>query len=167
MHQIIPAASKSDLAQTAALFREYAVALGVNLDFQNFEAEVAGLPGHYAPPDGRLFLAFINHPRAHSPAEHPAAGCIALRRMDATTCEMKRLYVRPNSRGHGLGRKLAAAVIDAACEIGYQSMRLDTLPQMSEAQTLYHSLGFQEIPPYCFNPIPGSHFLELKLRQQK
>lgn len=164
MYQIIAAASREDFAQTSALFREYAATLGVNLDFQNFEAEVAGLPGRYAPPNGCLLLAILDEPQGASPAGRPSAGCVALRRMDATTCEMKRLYVRPSSRGRGLGRKLAGAVIDAAREISYQSMRLDTLPQMSEAQALYRSLGFQEIAPYCFNPVAGSRFLELKLR---
>jgi len=154
MPHIVAACSPEAIAHIAGLFREYAAGLGVNLDFQDFDAEVAGLPGRYAPPGGVLFLAL---------AGTQAAGCIALRRLDSACCEMKRLYVRHHFRGRGLGRELALGVIASARAMGYGMMRLDTLPQMSEAQTLYFSLGFREIPPYCFNPVPGSRFLELRL----
>lgn len=180
MFQIVQADTPEALAFTAALFREYAASLSVDLAFQNFEKELADLPGEYAPPKGRLLLAMLGNPsdRVHakgyansstssassiSSASCPPSGCIALRKMDATSCEMKRLYIRPEFRGRGIGRALAEAVIAAAREIGYQRMRLDTLPEMSRAQILYESLGFNEIPSYRFNPVPGTRFLELTL----
>lgn len=184
MPRIVQADTKELISHAASLFREYASGLSVNLSFQNFEKELAELPGEYASPDGRLLLAFIdeNHGAsqqaslsvssasstsfASSASFSPRpAGCIALRKADSSTCEMKRLYVRPEFRGHRLGRTLALAAIQAAREIGYQRMRLDTLPEMAEAQILYRSLGFTEIPPYRFNPIPGTRYLELNLAQ--
>jgi GNAT superfamily N-acetyltransferase len=155
MLKIVPAKTEADIAQARELFAEYAAALGVDLCFQNFEQELAGLPGDYAPPAGRLLLAFDGA---------QAAGCGALRKIAAEVCEMKRLYIRPVFRGKGVGRALADALIAAAREIGYARMRLDTLPSMKEAAALYRSLGFREIPPYRYNPIPGSLFLELFLR---
>lgn len=137
-----------------ALFREYADSLGVDLCFQNFEKELADLPGDYAPPTGRLLVAMD---------ETQLAGCAALRRVDDQVCEMKRLYVRPTYRGAGLGRKLAEAVIAAARDVGYGKMRLDTLPSMKEAIKLYHSLGFAEISSYRFNPVEGVKYMELEL----
>jgi putative acetyltransferase len=151
----ITAAGLELAAEARTLLLEYAAALGVDLCFQNFSDEVASLPGDYAPPGGALFLA-------HCGTE--LAGCIALRRIDAETCEMKRLYVRPAFRGKKIGRMLAESVIDKARELGYRRMRLDTLPSMVEAQKLYRDLGFFEIPAYRHNPVPGSRFLELTLR---
>lgn len=158
------------LRDAALLFREYAASLSVNLSFQNFEAEVATLPGDYAPPNGRLFLALAENvtlPSNERPfsagSRGEAAGCIALRKIDDETCEMKRLYVRDGYRGQGVGRKLVEAAIEAAREIGYRRMRLDTLPEMKQAQALYRALGFTEIPPYRFNPVPRTRFFELML----
>jgi putative acetyltransferase len=155
--RIVQADSIESLEFAAALFREYASSLGVDLSFQGFDRELASLPGAYAPPNGRLLLLFVGD------ALRPA-GCVALRRLDNATCEMKRLFVRPELRGCGAGRKLTEAAIEAAREIGYRAMRLDTLPQMAAAQALYRSLGFREIPAYCFNPVPGTRYFELALR---
>ena len=134
---------------------EYAKSLGVNLCFQNFEQELAGLPGHYAPPDGRLLLA--NY-------EGQLAGCVALHRWEAGVCEMKRLYLRPSFRGKGLGRAIAEAIIAEARNIGYRCMRLDTIePIMKDAVEMYRKLGFREIAPYRPNPIAGAIYMELQL----
>ena len=150
---ITPAHSPGDVALVADLFREYAASLGVDLGFQHFDVELASLPGEYAPPRGTLLLARCQHP----------AGCVALRPMDSATCEMKRLYVRPEFRGLGIGDALAQQVITAARDIGYARMRLDTLPTMGAARAMYARLGFREIPPYRFNPVDGTAFLELLL----
>jgi len=137
------------------LFKEYEAWLGINLCFQNFEKELANLPGEYVPPDGRLLLAFDNN---------EVAGCIALRRIGDDVCEMKRLFVRSDFRGKGLGRTLVEMIIAEAKEIGYQKIRLDTLPpKMNQAIALYRSLGFREIEPYYPNPVPGAKFMELDL----
>ncbi len=151
---IIRAAASTDLDEVRRLFREYAEWLGIDLSFQNFESELARLPGDYSPPSGCLLLA--EH-------EDHTAGCVALRRLDPATCEMKRLYLRPEFRGTGLGLQLALAIMAEARAIGYRRIRLDTLPQMSAAQKLYASLGFREIEAYRFNPVPGSRFLEADL----
>ena len=147
--------SPAQVAQARELFQEYEKSLGVNLCFQNFEQELAGLPGHYAPPDGRLLLAEY---------EAQLAGCVALHKWETGICEMKRLYLRPAFRGKGLGRALAETIIAEAREIGYQHMRLDTIePIMKDAVEMYRKLGFQEIGPYRPNPIAGAMYMELQL----
>jgi GNAT superfamily N-acetyltransferase len=144
----------AEVGLVAELFCEYAELLGIDLSFQGFEDELAGLPGAYATPGGRLLLALDGA---------VAAGCVGLRPLEFGICEMKRLYVRPPHRGTGLGRTLALAVIGEARAIGYERMRLDTLPSMGAAHDLYRSLGFAEIEPYAVNPVPGTAFLELNL----
>ena len=147
-----------DLDQVRLLFREYAQTLDVNLCFQNFEAELASLPGEYGAPRGALALATV---------AGVLAGCCALRPLDgvdyANACEMKRLYVRPAYRGLGLGRSLAEAVMDQALQAGYSCVLLDTLDDMEAARALYDDLGFEDIPPYYFNPIAGAHYLKADL----
>jgi ribosomal protein S18 acetylase RimI-like enzyme len=154
MISIVPARAEKDLRQAKILFEEYAATLDFALDFQNFEEELAGLPGGYAPPEGCLLLASYRD---------QVAGCVALRRIDRDICEMKRLFVRPSFRHLGIGKSLAQTVIQEAKKKGYTRMRLDTVPSMKEAQALYGSLGFEPISSYCHNPIPGALFLERKL----
>jgi len=156
--RLIQAITREEIEQARALFLEYADWLGFSLCFQNFDQELADLPGRYAPPTGRLMLAFV---------DDQLAGCVALRKLDEGVCEMKRLFVRQSFRGHDLGRKQIAAIIDEARAIGYQKMRLDTLPaQMQAAIHLYHSLGFKEIAPYYQSPVEGALFMELSLGQR-
>lgn len=142
------------LDEVRTLFREYHKMLGVDLCFQNYEEELASLPGKYLPPDGRLYLIYL---------EDKLAGCIALRRFDATRCEMKRLFVRPQFRGLRLGQILAQRIIDDAKAIGYQAMVLDTLKSLESAVTMYHRMGFQEVPPYYDNPLEDVLYFELTL----
>ncbi len=146
------------LDATREIFREYALGLGIDLCFQNFEAELAGLPGEYAAPSGRLLLAYVDGALA------ACGGFRALADVDyANACEMKRLYVRPPFRRFGLGRILAQALIDHATQAGHSCMLLDTLDDMEAARNLYETLGFEEIPPYYFNPIAGAHYLKVEL----
>jgi len=142
------------IEEVRRLLREYEASLNVSLCFQGFEKELAELPGDYAPPRGRLLLG--------CDGDQPA-GCVALRGLGEDTCEMKRLYLRPEFRGQGAGRWLARAVIREARTLGYKRMRLDTLAVMREAKALYESLGFKRIEPYYHNPHPGTEFMELEL----
>ena len=149
------AESPEQIAAIRELFLEYSQSLGFSLCFQSFDKELAGLPGDYAPPEGRLLLA--THDRA-------PAGCVALHKLDSGICEMKRLYVRPQFRGKGLGRALAERVIADAQQIGYKRLRLDTVePMMRSAVAMYRRLGFREIAPYRENPIAGALYMELQL----
>jgi ribosomal protein S18 acetylase RimI-like enzyme len=155
LHQVaIRTADGADLATVRALFVEYARSLSFDLCFQNFEHELAALPGKYAPPQGRILLA---------EAEGRALGIIALRPLDARSCEMKRLYVRPEARGRGLGERLARAIIAEAEKIGYAVMRLDTHESMLAAMGLYRALGFRGIPSYDGKPVPRLHYFERSL----
>ncbi len=141
--------TSKEVEEARELFREYQSSIGVDLCFQDFAGELAALPGEYTPPSGRLLLCY---------SEDDLAGCVALRRINATTCEMKRLYVRPAFRGKHLGRKLTEAIIHEARAADYSVMKLDTLSLMSEAIKLYTSLGFKTTEPYRHNPIPGALF---------
>ena len=147
-----------DIAATAEIFREYAIGLGVDLCVQGFDAELADLPGDYAPPRGALLLARV---------DGTVAGCCALRPLDSSdyvnAAEMKRLYIRPAFRGLGLGRQLAEAILDAARIAGYDRVLLDTLNEMEIARAMYEDLGFKEIPPYYHNPLAGAHYLKVEI----
>ena len=154
--RIGPAVAGADIADTARLFQAYAASLDVDLGYQGFAAELAGLPGGYAPPGGALLLA--------RGLGGEALGCVALRPMAAEgCCEMKRLYVAPAGRGLGLGRALVDAVVGAAAGLGYREMRLDTLPSMDAAIALYRSAGFRPIAPYYDTPVAGTLFLARRL----
>ena len=155
MLEFVQAESAEQINEARGLFLEYADWLGISLCFQNFDKELAELPGAYSPPDGRLFLALY---------ENNLAGCVGLRKIGDGTCEMKRLYVRPEFRGKRIGRRLAEKLIEEARALGYERMRLDTLPaRMDDAIKLYRSLGFREIGPYYHNPVEGALFMELTL----
>lgn len=151
---ITPVESQEQVAVARELFLEYAAAIGVDLEYQGFAAELAALPSPYVPPHGALLIAKING---------DTAGCIALRRLGDQTGEMKRLYVRPAFRSWGLGKHLIGDAIQAARRAGYTALRLDTLPSMAAAQGLYRKLGFAEIPAYNSTHLPGTRFYELKL----
>jgi GNAT superfamily N-acetyltransferase len=155
--EIRPARFPQDSDAVRAIFREYAASLGIDLCFQDFETELAELPGKYAAPRGRVLLAS---------ADGRIVGCVALRPLAETTCEMKRLYVRPAGRGQNLGRQLAVRICRFAKLAGYASIRLDTLPSMKSARQIYPALGFKPIPAYIYNPIPGAIYLELNLAGQ-
>jgi len=154
MLKIAEAVTDRDIEQAKTLFVEYADSLGFDLAFQRFDEELRSLPGDYARPKGCLLLAAC---------DGQAVGCVALRPLEEGICEMKRLYVKPEFRGMGIGRALAEAVIKEAQNIGYKCMRLDTVPSMEAARMLYASLGFERISPYRYNPIEGAVFMELKL----
>lgn len=154
MINIIHVETEEEIEQTRRLFQEYAESLGFDLCFQNFDEEMRMLPGNYSPPNGSLLLARENN---------EIVGCVAMRPLSSSMCEMKRLYVRPRYRGKSIGRKLAEAVIAEARKCGYNCMRLDTVSLMKEANALYESLGFRQIPPYYHNPIPGTMYFELTL----
>jgi ribosomal protein S18 acetylase RimI-like enzyme len=152
---VCQAESPSQIASVRELFLEYANSLSFSLCFQSFEHELAALPGDYAPPAGRLLLATSNN---------QPAGCVALHQIAPEVCEMKRLYVRPQFRGQGLGRILTEHVIADAREIGYKKLRLDTVePLMRDAVAMYRKLGFREIASYRDNPIEGALYMELEL----
>lgn len=153
---IIHAQTPQHLDAVRELFREYEQFLAVDLCFQGFEAELAGLPGRYAAPTGALLLALDGQ---------EAAGCVALRQIEDSVCEMKRLYIRPGYRGHHLGRRLTEKIVEEARARGYSLMRLDTLDTLTEAMNLYASLGFIEIGPYYHNPLPGVVYWELPLQE--
>lgn len=153
--KIFQAESPRHITQARELFLEYAKSLGFSLCFQSFDKELGDLPGKYAPPDGRLLLA---------ECDSQTAGCVALRKLDECVCEMKRLYLRPQFRGQGLGRRLAERIIAEASQTGYTCMRLDTVePVMRDAVAMYRRFGFREISPYCENPIAGALYMELRL----
>jgi len=156
--ELAPPSSAQEFDEVRTIFREYADRLGIDLCFQHFDEELASLPGEYAPPRGALLLARV---------DGELAGCCALRPLDGSdysnAAEMKRLYVRKAFRGFGLGRQLAEAVLDAARQAGYACVLLDTLDDMEAARALYGELGFEEIPPYYHNPVPGSHYLKVDL----
>lgn len=156
---ISPIRDGPGLEAVRALIREYLDFLGVDLSFQDIEAELADLPGKYAPPSGTLFLASVPRPRG---GQEPA-GCVGLRDLGEGVCEMKRLFVRPGYRGFGVGRLLAERLLAEARALGYRAMRLDTLDRLGEAVALYRTLGFRTIPPYCKNPLPGALFWEKEL----
>ena len=152
--EILEAVDAASIAECRALFMEYQEGLGVSLCFQDFDTELAQLPGDYASPRGRLYLARDGQ---------RSAGCVALRAQGERDGELKRLYVRPAFRGAGMGRALAMRAIGAARAIGYRRLLLDTLPAMDAAQQLYAALGFREIAPYTHNPVAGARFLALDL----
>ncbi|WP_319407324.1 GNAT family N-acetyltransferase [uncultured Desulfosarcina sp.] len=154
MIEIVQATTPSQMQTLQGLFREYEAFLQVDLCFQGFEEELASLPGRYTPPQGALLLAT---------ASGQAAGCVAMRPLDAGVCEMKRLYVRPTYLGKGIGKKLALSVIERAREAGYARMRLDTLEKLGPALSLYTALGFQKCSPYYENPLSGVIYMHRRL----
>ena len=159
MLRLTQATTRNDLDQARELFKEYEASLGISLCFQNFGEELANLPGDYAPPRGRLLLA-----REFD----QLVGCVAMRPVDETTCEMKRLFLRPAYRSRGLGRVLVEAIIEEARKIGYTHMRLDTITdRMGRAVELYKSMGFVEIEPYYHSPVDTTKFMELDLVSTK
>lgn len=154
MLNIYPANTKQHITHIHELFKEYEKQLNVDLCFQDFETELANLPGVYAAPEGSLLLAEY---------DNRIAGCVALKKIDEGVCEMKRLYVRSDFRGKAIGRELSEAIVEDARKIGYKKMRLDTLTRLTEAITLYRSMGFKEIIPYVFNPLDDVVYMELEL----
>ncbi len=152
---IADAVTEDDIEHARRLFRAYADWLNVDLCFQAFDAELANLPGMYAPPRGRLLLARVGG---------EVAGCVGLRPLEDGICEMKRLWMEPGFAGRGVGRRLAEAIVEAGRELGYQAMRLDTMPdRLKAAGHIYATLGFKKIPDYYHNPLDGAVMFELKL----
>jgi putative acetyltransferase len=147
-----------ELSAIKGLFQEYANSLSFELDFQDFREELETLPGKYAPPLGSILVAKENG---------ETVGCVAVRPLGDGICEMKRLFVKPAHRGRDLGRELVLAIIEEAKRLGYKTMRLDTVVEMKEASALYRALGFQPIDAYCYNPLPGAMYFELKLAERK
>ena len=154
--EYLEAKSKSHFEHARILFLEYAESLEFSLDFQEFEREIAELPGEYAFPEGCILLAYC---------EGRPAGCVALRKLEDGICEMKRLYVKPEFRGLEIGKTLSRMIVGKAREIGYGKMRLDSLSSMVEAISIYRSLGFEEIEPYRFNPMADVVFMEIDLQK--
>lgn len=152
----MPVRKTDDLAAIAGLFRAYAASLAIDLGYQDFEGEMAAMPGKYAPPGGELLLARDGAGRA--------LGCVALRPLEQCVCEMKRLYVHPDARGTGLGRRLVQTVIGEAERLGYREMRLDTLTSMKDAQALYRRFGFETMEAYYETPIPDTVFMRRVLQ---
>ena len=157
MIEIVEANTKILIAKVKELFLEYSESLGFDLSFQNFDAELDNFPVQYSPPTGSLFLAL---------EQNLPIGCVGVRYFEDGICEMKRLFVKPNFRGKRVGRLLAEAAVKAGKNLGYERMRLDTLPTMEKANHLYRSLGFVEIEPYRYNPIEGARYLELHLKER-
>lgn len=154
MLEIVPAHEEPLLAEIRVLFREYAESLGFHLCFQDFDREMAELPGRYTPREGRLLIAKWSG---------EIAGCVAMKQLGPGLCEMKRFFVRPTYRGKGIGQAVANAIIEESRKAGYEKMRLDTVPSMQSAIRIYESLGFKDTEPYVFNPVPGVRYLELRL----
>ena len=157
MIEIVEANSKILITKVKELFLEYSESLGFDLSFQNFDAELDNFPVQYSPPTGSLFLAL---------SQNLPIGCVGVRYFEDGICEMKRLFVKPNFRGKRVGRLLAEAAVKAGKFLGYERMRLDTLPTMEKANHLYRSLGFIEIEPYRYNPIERAKYLELNLKEE-
>ncbi len=157
MIKLVAAHAEPALAQIAPLFREYAAGLNIDLSQQGFEEELATLPGRYGPPSGAILLATC---------DNRTAGCVALRLIESQTCEMKRLYVRPEFRGRGVGRALAVAIVAEARRAGYRRMLLDTLESMQAARGLYASLGFRPTAPYGYHPYPGTQYLGIDIPKE-
>lgn len=152
--EYLKAESREQLEIARELFMEYARSLEFSLGFQDFEEEIAGMPGHYGPPAGCILLVFVGR---------EPAGCVALRKLEEGICEMKRLYVRPGYRRRGIGRTLSEKIIEEARKIGYHKMRLDTLSSMKEAISIYREMGFYDIEPYRYNPFEHAVFLEMNI----
>ena len=156
--KIVTAMSRKQFEQARLLFTEYAANLNVDLCFQNFDEELINLETIYSAPDGLLLLAFY---------DEQIAGCVAVRKLAAGVCEMKRLFVKPEFQGFGIGKNLVAAIVEKARELHYQRMRLDTLPAMAKAQKMYASFGFEKIAAYRYNPDPNTVFMELSLNDEQ
>ena len=152
--EIVERYDEQSISEIKDIFIEYRKDLGLDLEFQDFQDELEELPGEYSPAEGAILLA---------KDEGKTVGCVALRKIDETTCEMKRLYVKPEYRGEGLGRKLSKSIIEKARDKGYEKMKLDTLTTLKEANELYRSLGFEECEPYRYNPLEDALYMELEL----